>query len=122
MNLIGFFALACLFLAFGIFGIKLVNITNILVKKQEGYASVWIFIGLAGYLLVWLFSLQVLASDNVADVAVNGLYRLSFSVVTLFMSLTFLLTIFEVLLSFNLIGDSIKGERVFRERGVFTKL
>lgn len=122
MNIIGVFALACLFLAFGIFGIKLVNITNILIKKQEGYASVWIFIGLAGYLLVWLFSLQVLASDIVSDVAANGLYRLSFSVVTLFMSLTFLLTIFEVLLSFNLIGDSIKGGRAFRERGVSTKL
>jgi len=103
---------------FSIVVLKLWNIINILVQKEKGYEGLWVFVGTGGYMIFWLFLLQVLSNDPATSTAINGIYRLSFTLSTAFMFITFMLMIIEVLLKFTVLGEQIKAKPTYRERGI----
>ena len=117
MNLIGFLTMFCLIGAFSIIVLKLWNIVNVMAKKEKGYEGMWIFVGMGAYLIFWVFLLQILANDPVTDLATNGIYHLSYLLVSWSMILAILLTIIEFLLKFTILGEQIAGKSDFRERG-----
>lgn len=101
-----------------IFVLKIFNIVNIMVRKEQGYDKIWIFLTMGGYMILWLFSLQIVLNDPAQNPAVGGIYLLSFQLLTVFLMLTSMLMIFEVILSFTVIGDQLRGVSPYRERGV----
>lgn len=117
----GIIDIVVLFSLIGCFSIiifKLWNLINILVRKQEGYEGLWVFVTMAGYLIFWVFLLQILSTDPATNNAINGIYRLSFTLSTAFMTVAAMLTIIEVLLKFTVLGEQIKAKPTYRERGV----
>lgn len=124
MSLISFFG--CM----GVFFLKLYNIVGILTKKNPnvvdgkttyGYDGVWIFVGWAGYLILWLFSMSILLNDPATNTAVSGLYLLSYTMLTFFLFLNTMLSIIEFLLSFGSIADTLQGKSTMRGRGVSSR-
>jgi len=104
--------------AFSIIVLKLWNLVNIFIKKEQGYEGLWIFVGMGGYLICWLFTFQVLASDPATNLAINTLYLLSFNLVSFFMIIAIMLTIIEFLLKFTVLGEQIRQKPDYRERGM----
>jgi len=130
MSVVEVMSLLSFFGCMGIFFLKLYNIVGILTKKNPnvidgkttyGYDGVWIFIGWAGYLILWLFSMSILLNDPATNPSISGFYQLSYTVLTLFLSLTTLLSIIEFLLSFGSIVDTLQGKSTMRGRGVSSR-
>lgn len=121
MSIIELFSLLTLLGTVGIVGLKLWNMNNVLIKKQPGYEGIWILLGLAGYLILWFFAFEILATDPASDLAVNQLYLASFTLQTFLLFLTSMLTIIELLLKFSVLGEQITSKPAFRDRGVSNK-
>lgn len=118
MNLIEIITLLSFVGCLAVFVVKLWNIVNVLVKKQEGYQGIWIFVGMGAYLILWLFLLTIIATDPATDLAITGLLLLMVSMSNIFLFLTSMLTIIELLLKFSVLGEQIRAKPDFRERGV----
>jgi len=116
-NIIELITVFSLIGAFSIVVLKIWNLVNILVKKEKGYHGLWIFVGMGGYLIFWLFIFQVLVSDPATNFAVNTLYLLTFNLVSFFMIIAIMLTIIEFLLMFTVLGEQIRQKPDYRERG-----
>lgn len=130
MSVVEVMSLLSFFGCMGIFFLKLYNIVGILTKKNPnvtdgkttyGYDGVWIFIGWAGYLILWLFSMSILLNDPATNPAISGFYLLSYTMLTFFLFLTTMLSIIEFLLSFGSISDTLQGKSTMRGRGISSR-
>lgn len=118
MTIVEMMMLLCFFGCLGIVFLKIWNITNILVKLEKGYEGIWIFTGFAGYLILWLFLMQILANDPATNYQVTGIYFLAFSISNFLMFLASMFTIIEIFLKFTSLGQIISKKSDFRTRGV----
>lgn len=114
MNLIEIVALisflGCLFIV----GLKLWNIG----KLGDWYAPLWIFVSFGGYLIFWFLSFAILVSDPATDLALNGVYRLFFTLNSILLFICGMLVIIELLLKFMGLAEMVKEYRFSGEEFV----